>query len=100
VLLQRLPAGEALVDPVPVLDRVLAELPAEVGLASLDPGREVDQPFVRILDDRAQRVDRVHAAGDTRQRFTDSLVELRQLARVDTGAVAGDPGDDPGPRRL
>ena len=48
---------------------------------------KVDQPFVRILDDRAQAVDGVHAAREPLQLLGDALVEVRRGARVDAATV-------------
>src|SRR5262249_13173576 len=49
-LLDRLAAREALVRLVPVLHRVLAELPAEEDLLALAARREVDQALLEALD--------------------------------------------------
>src|SRR4051794_40105741 len=42
------PAGEAALGLVPVLDRVLALLPAQVHLAALANGGEVEQPAIEV----------------------------------------------------
>jgi FMN phosphatase YigB (HAD superfamily) len=75
---------------VPVVDLLLSELPTEKRLDALDPRREVDEAGVRILHDRAESVDRVHAARDARVLGVDELVEPGELPRVDTAAVACD----------
>lgn len=75
---------------MPVVDLLLSELPAEKRLDALDPRREVDESRVRVLDDGAEAVDRVHAAGDTGELGLDELVEPCELTRVDASAVAGD----------
>jgi putative hydrolase of the HAD superfamily len=75
---------------VPVVDLLLSELPTEKRLDALDPRREVDEAGVRILHDRTEAVDRVHAAGDTGVLGVDELVEPGELPRVDAAAVACD----------
>src|SRR5262245_51197065 len=50
---ERLTAGVASFDVVPVRDLLLAELPAQEDLAAVDQRREVDQPAVHVTDDDA-----------------------------------------------
>src|SRR5436309_10624293 len=44
------PAGEALVEPVPVADLVLTELPAEQHVLLTALRREIEQPLLERLD--------------------------------------------------
>jgi FMN phosphatase YigB (HAD superfamily) len=75
---------------VPVVDLLLAELPAEERLDAFDPRREVNEAGVRVLDDRAEAVDRVHAARDAGELGVEQRVEPRKLPRVDAAAVPCD----------
>src|SRR6188768_4088333 len=54
---QRPSARETLLQPVPELDRVFAEAPAEQHVFAAAPRREVDQPVVEVLHERAELVD-------------------------------------------
>src|SRR5581483_8217713 len=61
-LFNRAATGEAVLDAMPVADRVLAELPAqEDGLAAMQGG-EVDEPLVEVLHLGAVLRDRVDRA--------------------------------------
>ena len=75
---------------MPEVDLLLSQLPAEKRLDALDPRRKVDEAGVRVLDDGAEAVDRVHAASDTGELGLDELVESGELPRVDAAAVACD----------
>lgn len=75
---------------MPVGDLVLSELPAEKRVLVADPRREVDEPGVRVLHERAERVDAVDATGDTRELGRSSSFEVGEPLRVDAAAVAGD----------
>ena len=48
-------------EPVPVLDGVLADVPAELDLLALAQRREVEQPEVEVLDDDAELVEPLDA---------------------------------------
>src|SRR5204863_9599333 len=58
---QRLPLGEAFVEAVPVFNRRLAVLPAEVHDLPVPQVGKVDEPGVEVLDDAAEPLDAVHA---------------------------------------
>src|SRR5688500_8425516 len=80
--IERLPAGEALIDAVPVGDLVLTEAPAQERLGAGDLRRKVDEAGVRVLHDPAELVDRVGTAGDTGMLTGDLLVEGVPAAHV------------------
>src|SRR5581483_6662953 len=56
--LDLLPAGVALADPVPVVDAVLAQLPAQLDRLAVAVRREIDQALERSLQRDAQAVER------------------------------------------
>jgi HAD superfamily hydrolase (TIGR01509 family) len=74
---------------VPVLDLVLTQTPAQVDVFVAPPRREVDQPFVGVLDQRSEAMDRVYATSERLQLVRDSLVELGRHSRIDPTAVPG-----------
>src|SRR5205823_13773832 len=61
---QRFPAGETLVDAVPVGDFVLADLPTEEHLLVAAKGWEVDEATVEVLDEDAQALELLDAPRD------------------------------------
>lgn len=75
---------------MPVVDLVLAEAPAEEGLAALDLRREVDQAGVGVLHDAPELVDRVDAACQARMLESDLLVERCGGGDIDAAAVPRD----------
>lgn len=54
---QGLPAGEALVEAVPVRDPFLAQLPTEENFFSVPEGGEVDEASIQVLDQAAEGLD-------------------------------------------
>ena len=62
--LERLPAGEAGLDAVPVRDRRLVEQPAQVDLAAVDHGGEVDEAALEVADDDVQALELLQPEGD------------------------------------
>ena len=50
-LFEWLTAAVATLEPVPVGDFVLTQLPAQVDLLALEKGRKVDQPAIDVADD-------------------------------------------------
>src|SRR5437868_46915 len=92
---QGAPAGEAVLESVPVPDLVLAEVPAEEHLLAAAKRREVDQPGVEILHLRTELLDAVDALGDPVGRGAYLLLDRRELRRLDPAAVAADARGDP-----
>jgi len=86
-----LPARESLFDPVPVLDAVLAEVPAEEhGLVTLRVVRwKVDQPLVEILHLHAGRLELTHEERDLGADLRSPILELAHPLRIETAAVPG-----------
>jgi hypothetical protein len=86
-----LPARESLFDPVPVLDAVLAEVPAEEhGLVTLRVvSRKVDQALVEILHLHARRLQLTHEDRDLGADLRTLLLKLPHPFRIETAAVSG-----------
>jgi len=91
-----LPARESLFDPVPVLDSVLAQVPAkEHGLVTLRvPGGKVDQPLVEILHLDACRLELTHEERNLGADLCGLLLELAHPFRIEAAAVPGHPAFD------
>src|SRR6185369_10775975 len=86
-----LPPCEAVLDPVPVADLVLAELPAEKnGLAVPERG-EVDQPLVEILHLCSMRVDLVDGLCERARDAVELGSGVRERGGRDAAAVAANP---------
>jgi hypothetical protein len=90
---ERFPAREPFLEPVPVLDRVLADLPAEQDLLALAERREIDKAGVEILHLDAQRFELVDAPLERRPVTLDLDLELGEVARGDPAAVSLDLSD-------
>jgi FMN phosphatase YigB (HAD superfamily) len=84
---------------VPELDLVLAETPAEIDDLVSPPCGEIHEPLVRVLDERTEAVDRVHAPRQRLQLFRDPLVELHGRAWIDAAAVARNLDGEPASQR-
>src|SRR5215217_8094638 len=69
--IEGLSATESLLDLVPVVDPVLAELPAEVDLAALAHRGEVDQPAVDVAYDDAGFLEAPEQAADLEESLAD-----------------------------
>src|SRR4051812_16934214 len=72
-LVERLAATEARIQVVPEAHVVLAELPAEENLASLDHGREVDQAAIDVPQHDPGLLDRVEQPPDLEEGDPDLL---------------------------
>jgi hypothetical protein len=86
---------EAVFERVPERDLVLAEAPAEQHLLVAPERREVDKPFVQILDEQPELLESRGAANDLRRLSVDCRLQLIDLVRSHTAAVAGNLGRDP-----
>jgi hypothetical protein len=86
-----LPARESLFDPVPVLDAVLPEVPAEEHrlVTFRMVRRKVDQPLVEILHLHADRLELTHEERDFAADLRSMLLELAHPFRIETAAVPG-----------
>ena len=49
VLVNRFPARESFLRPVPVSDLSLVQLPAQINFLAAEQGREVRQPLIQVL---------------------------------------------------
>src|SRR5688572_28541697 len=68
---KRLPAPVAVLDVVPPVDRVLAQLPAEIDLLAVADRREVDQPAVDVAHDDAGLLERAEQPAHLEERLAD-----------------------------
>src|SRR3954452_14134146 len=91
-----LPPAEARIDLVPVRDLVLAFLPAEVDLAAVAHGREVDQSALEVAHDHLDRVELARRRLQFEERFRDDTpglaapVARRRLAEGFAGVLVGE----------
>jgi hypothetical protein len=86
-----LPARESLFDPVPVLDALFPEVPAEEHCFETlrVVCRKVDQPLVEILHLHTGRFELTHEERDLGADLRSLLLELAHPLRVETTAVPG-----------
>jgi hypothetical protein len=75
---------------VPVEDFLLAQTPAEEDVLAVSARQEVDEAFVQVLDDPAELLDPLDAAGDAARLLLNVLLHLGELARREAAAVPGD----------
>lgn len=90
---QRLAARESFLEPVPVRDFLLPEVPAEADLDSVAKRGEVDQATLGVLDLGTLRMDPLDAASELAPRAIRFCMDTSELARRDSAAVPGDTGE-------
>src|SRR5690242_17394691 len=87
-IVQRLPSREARLDGVPPAHAILAELPAEVDLAPVAQGGEVNQASVEVFHQDAPRLNPFNALGDALVHAVQLVARL-PLIVLGQMAVAG-----------
>src|SRR5204863_412600 len=86
---QPLPIAKSFTDPMPVLDFVLAELPAQLDELAVAKRREVDQPLERTLELDAHAVEAQHSLEQLLFGTLDSV--LRLLLPLAVAAIRAGP---------
>src|ERR671923_407964 len=84
---QRPPPGKPLVGAVVIGDFVLAQAPAEEHLLAVAESREVQEPLVEILDERACRLDPLDAACEGGSLELELLFDFTEVGRRQVAAV-------------
>ena len=81
---------------MPVVNLVLAQLPAEQDDLVATPGGKVEQPFLERFHLRAGGVDALRAVGDRGGLALDRVGSLVEVARDHVATVSRDTGDELG----
>src|SRR5439155_23927081 len=93
------PPRETLLEPVPVVDRLLADVPAQQDLLSFVKRREVDESPIEVLHLDAQPGESRDTPFERRRVVVDLDLQLGEVARSQAAAVALDLRDEVRPLR-